>query len=71
MKVTIIRKRGKNETITRHPLEDIALFIQNGWRKHTVTELSGKVASNWSDSALPRSLISTRMSTGSLGIMGS
>lgn len=39
MKVTIIRKRGKNETITRHPLEDIALFIQKGWRKNTVTEL--------------------------------
>ena len=28
MKVTIIRKKGKNETITRHPVEDIALFIQ-------------------------------------------
>ena len=38
MKVTIIRKRGKNETITRHPVEDIALFIQKGWRKNTVTE---------------------------------
>lgn len=39
MKVTIIRKRGKQETITRHPIEDIALFILKGWRQHTVTEL--------------------------------
>ena len=60
MKVTIIRKRGKNETITRHPVEDIALFIQKGWRKHTVTELremynlilkerqpDGQILTNW------------------------
>ena len=60
MKVTIIRKRGKNETITRHSLEDIALFIQKGWRKHTVTELremynlilkerqpDGQILTNW------------------------
>ena len=39
MKITIIKKRGKKETITRHPVEDIALFIQTGWRQHTVTEL--------------------------------
>ena len=57
MKVTIIRKRGKNETITRHPVEDIALFI---WRKHTVTQLremynlilkerqpDGQILTNW------------------------
>mgnify|MGYP002855520544 FL=1 len=60
MKVTIIRKRGKNETITRHPVEDIALFIEKGWRKHTVTELremynliqkerqpDGQILTNW------------------------
>ena len=60
MKVTIIRKRGKNETITRHPVEDIALFIQKGWRKHTVTQLremynliqkerqpDGQILTNW------------------------
>jgi len=60
MKVTIIRKKGKNETITRHPVEDIALFIQKGWRKHTVTELremynlilkerqpDGQILTNW------------------------
>jgi hypothetical protein len=60
MKVTIIRKRGKQETITRHPVEDIALFIQKGWRKHTVTELremynlilkerqpDGQILTNW------------------------
>ena len=60
MKVTIIRKRGKNETITRHPVEDIALFIQKGWRKNTVTELremynlilkerqpDGQILTNW------------------------
>ena len=28
MKVTIIKKKGKKETITRHPVEDITLFIQ-------------------------------------------
>ena len=28
MKVTIIKKKGKNETITRHPVEDIALFYR-------------------------------------------
>ena len=60
MKVTIIRKRGKNETITRHPVEDIALFIEKGWRKNTVTELremynliqkerqpDGQILTNW------------------------
>ena len=60
MKVTIIRKKGKNETITRHPVEDIALFIQKGWRKNTVTELremynlilkerqpDGQILTNW------------------------
>ncbi len=60
MKVTIIRKRGKQETITRHPVEDIALFIQKGWRQHTVTELremynlilkerqpDGQILTNW------------------------
>ena len=60
MKVTIIRKRGKSETITRHPVEDIALFIQKGWRKNTVTELremynliqkerqpDGQILTNW------------------------
>ena len=60
MKVTIIKKRGKKETITRHPVEDIALFIQKGWRQHTVTELremynlilkerqpDGQILTNW------------------------
>ena len=60
MKVTIIKKKGKNETITRHPVEDIALFIQKGWRQHTVTELremynlilkerqpDGQILTNW------------------------
>ena len=60
MKVTIIRKKGKNETITRHPVEDIALFIEKGWRKNTVTELremynliqkerqpDGQILTNW------------------------
>jgi len=60
MKVTIIRKRGKSETITRHPVEDIALFIQKGWRKHSVTALremynlilkerqpDGQILTNW------------------------
>ena len=60
MKITIIRKRGKKETITRHPIEDIALFIQKGWRQHTVTELremynlilkerqpDGQILTNW------------------------
>ena len=60
MKVTIIKKKGKNETVTRHPVEDIALFIQKGWRQHTVTELremynlilkerqpDGQILTNW------------------------
>ena len=60
MIVTIIKKKGKNETITRHPVEDIALFIQKGWRQHTVTELremynlilkerqpDGQILTNW------------------------
>ena len=60
MKVTIIKKKGKNETITRHPVEDITLFIQKGWRQHTVTELremynlilkerqpDGQILTNW------------------------
>ena len=60
MKITIIKKRGKKEAITRHPVEDIALFIQKGWRQHTVTELremynlilkdrqpDGQILTNW------------------------
>ena len=60
MKVTIIRKRGKQETITRHSVEDIALCIRKGWRQHTVTELremynlilkerlpDGQILTNW------------------------
>ena len=39
MKVTIIRNRGKQELVTRHPVEDIALFIQKGRQQQTVTEL--------------------------------
>ena len=60
MKVTIIKTKGNKETITRHPIEDIALFIQKGWRQHTVTELremynlilkerqpDGQILTNW------------------------
>ena len=55
-----VSKIKKNETITRHPVEDIALFIQKGWRQHTVTELremynlilkerqpDGQILTNW------------------------
>ena len=60
MKVTIIKTKGNKKTITRHPIEDIALFIQKGWRQHTVTELremynlilkerqpDGQILTNW------------------------
>ena len=60
MKVTIIKTKGNKETITRHSVEDIALFIQKGWRQHTVTELremynlilkerqpDGQILTNW------------------------
>ena len=60
MKVTIIKTKGKKEIITRHSLEDVALYIEKGWRKHTVTELremynlilkerqpDGQILTNW------------------------
>ena len=60
MKITIIRKKGKKETITRHSIEEIAFSIQKGWRQHTVTELremynlilkdrqpDGQILTNW------------------------
>ena len=39
MKITLIRKKGKNEFINRYTAEEIAYAIQSGWRKHTVTHL--------------------------------
>ena len=60
MKVTIIKTKGKKEIITRHSLEDVAMYIEKGWRKHTVTELremynlilkerqpDGQILTNW------------------------
>ena len=60
MKATIIKTKGKKEIITRHSLEDVALYIEKGWRKHTVTELremynlilkerqpDGQILTNW------------------------
>ena len=62
MKITLIRKKGKNEFINRYTAEEIAYAIQSGWRKHTVTHLremyhliqterqpDGQVKTNWAE----------------------
>ena len=62
MKITLIRKKGKNEFINRYTSEEIAYAIQSGWRKHTVTHLremyhliqterqpDGQVKTNWAE----------------------
>ena len=60
MKITIINDKKKKEIVTRHSLEDVALYIQKGWRKTNVKRLrevyhllvverqdDGQVVTNW------------------------
>ena len=60
MKISIIKDKGKKETITRHDLVDVAFYIQKGWREQAVRELrqyyhlmapqrqeDGQVKTNW------------------------
>ena len=39
MKISIIKNKGKKEIITRHSLEDVALYISKGWRMQSVKDL--------------------------------
>ncbi len=39
MKVSIIKNQKDKEVITRHDLDDIAMFIQKGWRENNVVRL--------------------------------
>jgi len=39
MKVSIIKNKGDKEVITRHDLDEVALFIQKGWREKTVRNI--------------------------------
>ena len=39
MKVSIIKDQKDKEVITRHDLDDIAMFIQKGWREKSVVRL--------------------------------
>ncbi len=39
MKISIIKNKGQKETINRHSLEDVAMFIKEGWRENRVKNL--------------------------------
>ena len=39
MKVTIIKNKGEKEIITRHELDEVAMYIQKGWRENSVKNI--------------------------------
>ena len=39
MKITIIKNKRQKEIVTRHSLDDLATYIQKGWREADVREL--------------------------------
>ena len=60
MKITIIKNKRQKEIVTRHSLDDVAMFIQKGWREADVRELrlmyhlmvterqaDGQMTTNW------------------------
>ena len=60
MKIAIIKNKGKKETITRHELSDVAMYIKEGWRENTVRDIrlvyhlmspqrldDGQIQTNW------------------------
>ena len=60
MKITIIKNKRQKEIVTRHSLDDLAMYIQKGWREADVRELrlmyhlmvterqaDGQMTTNW------------------------
>ena len=60
MKITIIKNKKTKEIVTRHELDDVALYIQKGWREKSVRNLrqvyhlmvsqrqdDGQILTNW------------------------
>ena len=60
MKITIIKNKRQKEIVTRHSLDDVAMYIQKGWREADVRELrlmyhlmvterqaDGQMTTNW------------------------
>ena len=50
MKVTIIKTKGKKEIITRHSLEDVALYIEKGEMYNLILkerQPDGQILTNW------------------------